>query len=81
MAFDGVRLNQLSLARQLSGDLTLTPPRCLIRAKGNRSDEVLELDIALPAAEGVTRAGQPPEVKLVSHSFCYSSRAQLVRYA
>lgn len=47
---DGLRVNQLSLARHLAGDLNLTEPRLLLRGRGagRAGDELLELDLALP---------------------------------
>ncbi len=47
MRLDGVRLNQLSLARQLSGSLALSGQRLQLHAKGLRPDELLDLDMAL----------------------------------
>jgi hypothetical protein len=50
VVLDGLRLNQLSLCRHLTGDLNLTAPRLLLRARGagRAGDELLELDLALP---------------------------------
>ncbi|WIA09845.1 hypothetical protein OEZ85_010059 [Tetradesmus obliquus] len=50
VVLDGLRVNQLSLARHLAGDLNLTEPRLLLRGRGagRAGDELLELDLALP---------------------------------
>jgi hypothetical protein len=40
---DGVRLNQLSLARQLSGSLALSGQRLQLHARGLRPDELLDV--------------------------------------
>jgi hypothetical protein len=47
MSLEGLRVNQLSLARHLQGEVALTPPRLLIKAGGSRPDEALTLDLAL----------------------------------
>jgi hypothetical protein len=49
ITLEGLRVNSLSLARFLAGDVTLTEPRLLLRARGGRADELIELDLALPA--------------------------------
>ena len=47
MSLEGLRVNQLSLARNLQGEVALTPPRLLIKAGGSRPDEVITADLAL----------------------------------
>lgn len=56
LTLEGLRVNQLSLARFLAGDVALTEPRLLMRARGGRADELLELDLALPTPH---QAGGP----------------------
>lgn len=58
LALEGVRLNSLSLARSLAGDLRLAGPRLLLRARGpgRGAEELLELDLALPGG-GVVGGG------------------------
>ena len=64
---EGLRINQLAVARSLEGELALTEPRLLLRARGGRSDEVLEVDLALPqqaqhaqhAQQAAVGAGSP----------------------
>ena len=62
VTLDGLRVNQLQLCRQLSGDLSLTEPRLLLRGRGTgrSGDELLELDLALPAPPART-AGPGPD--------------------
>ncbi len=57
LTLEGLRLNQLSLARFLAGDVALTEPRLLLRARGARADELMELDLALPLAAGLGGPG------------------------
>ena len=47
----GIRLNQLNLAKQLNGSLHFSPNNVQILAKGLRADELLDVDLRLP--EGI----------------------------
>ena len=44
----GIRVNQLNLARQLAGSLHFSPSSVGIHAKGLRADELLDVDLKLP---------------------------------
>eukprot|EP00775_Hariotina_reticulata_P008364 gene8364-8548_t len=50
VVLEGLRMNQLSLARHLAGDILLTQQRLLLKGRGagRAGDELLELDLALP---------------------------------
>ena len=67
VVLDGLRVNQLSLARRLAGDLALTEPRLLLKGKGpgrSRGDELLELDLALPPSPLALRPHPGPDGQL-----------------
>ncbi|KAF8055821.1 TIC236 [Scenedesmus sp. PABB004] len=68
LTLEGLRLNQLSLARALSGDVVLTGPRLLLRGRGpgRGGEELLELDLALPPPHpGAAALGPGPDGVLV----------------
>lgn len=56
-------MNQLSLARRLSGEMALTEPRLLLKGRGpgRRGDELMELDLALPPSPLATRPAPGPD--------------------
>jgi hypothetical protein len=63
---DGLRVNQLSLARRLSGEVALTEPRLLLKGRGpgRQGSELLELDLALPPSPLALRPAPGPDGKL-----------------
>lgn len=63
VSLDGLRVNQLSLARRLSGEMALTEPRLLLKGRGpgRRGDELMELDLALPPSPLATRPAPGPD--------------------
>lgn len=66
VVLDGLRVNQLTLARRLSGEMALTEPRLLLKGRGpgRRGDELLELDLALPPSPLATRPAPGPDGRL-----------------
>lgn len=84
VVLDGLRVNQLQLCRQLSGDVSLTQPRLLLRGRGTgrSGDELLELDLALPTAPAHA-AGPGPDGLVPSNlyyppGFAPAARQQLI---
>lgn len=69
---DGLRVNQLSLARRLSGEMALTEPRLLLKGRGagRQGNELLELDLALPPSPLATRPAPGPDGKLPLLLYC-----------
>jgi hypothetical protein len=66
VVLDGLRVNQLSLARRLSGEVALTEPRLLLKGRGpgRQGNELLELDLALPPSPLALRPAPGPDGKL-----------------
>ncbi|CAL8466123.1 g5659 [Coccomyxa elongata] len=52
LTLDGLRVNQLKLSRNLTGTVLLSEDRFQIRAKGQRPDETLDVNLKLPFAPG-----------------------------
>lgn len=65
LKLDGLRVNQLKLCKQLSGSLSLSEHGLHLHARGQRSDEALDLDLApgilrMPASMGQPAGGGEP---------------------
>lgn len=69
---DGLRVNQLSLARRLSGEVALTEPRLLLKGRGagRQGNELLELDLALPPSPLADRPTPGPDGVLPLLLYC-----------
>lgn len=81
-------MNQLQLCRGLVGDVSLTEPRLLLRGRGvgRAGDELLELDLALPAPPAHTAAapgpdGRVPVTLYYPPGFAPAARQQLLATA
>jgi hypothetical protein len=72
VVLDGLRVNQLSLARRLSGEMALTEPRLLLKGRGGgrQGNELLELDLALPPSPLAARPAPGPDGKLPLLLYC-----------
>lgn len=69
---DGLRVNQLSIARRLSGEMALTEPRLLLKGRGagRQGNELLELDLALPPSPLASRPAPGPDGQLPLLLYC-----------
>ncbi|KAK9840821.1 hypothetical protein WJX81_007219 [Elliptochloris bilobata] len=59
LTLENLRINQLKLARNLTGSLEVSRSSLQIHAKGSRPDEALDLDLALPFTP--SQASQAPK--------------------
>ena len=59
LKLDGLRVNQLKLCKQLAGSLSLSERGLHLHARGQRSDEALDLDLAPAILRMPASMGQP----------------------
>ena len=60
VSLEGLRVNQLSLAPRLTGEIEASKEGASINARG-RADELLRVELDIPAVDSMQRTGDPTE--------------------